>query len=222
MKTSERLLHETRRMHEQILAHPFVRGIGSGDLPLEPFKFYIRQDYLFLIEYSRVQALAVAKAYHLDMMGDFADLLRATLRVEMDLHRGYCARFGITAEDLEATEFAPTTYAYTRHLLSVAYEGTIAEIIASMLPCQWGYGDIGRHLAAQGLPASQPLYAEWIEMYSSEEFKALGDQLCQMLDQLTEHAAPEEQARLSRIFKTSTRYEYAFWDMAYRQEQWPV
>lgn len=43
------------------LSHPFVSGIGDGSLPVEKFKFYVRQDYVFLVEYSRVLALAVAK-----------------------------------------------------------------------------------------------------------------------------------------------------------------
>lgn len=222
MKTSERLLQETRTIHERILAHPFVRGIGSGDLPLEPFTYYVRQDYLYLVEYSRAMALAVAKAHDLDVMGLFAELTQETLNVEMDLHRGYAARFGISREELEATPIAPTTHAYTRHLLSVAYGGTIAEILASLLPCQWGYWEIGTHLAARGLPANRPLYAEWIEMYSGQEFGALAQRMRDTLDRLSEGFTPAQQARLSDIFATSTRYEYAFWDAALKQESWPV
>ncbi|MGH3990814.1 MAG: hypothetical protein ACRDTZ_26380, partial [Pseudonocardiaceae bacterium] len=59
--------------------HPFVRGIGDGTLDLERFRFWIRQDYLFLIEYSRLLALATARAPDVDTMRRFADLVHETL-----------------------------------------------------------------------------------------------------------------------------------------------
>ena len=45
---------------EAELRHPFVRGIADGSLAVEKFQFYLCQDYLFLIEYCRVFALACA------------------------------------------------------------------------------------------------------------------------------------------------------------------
>jgi thiaminase/transcriptional activator TenA len=219
---SERLLANTQAIQAQILAHPFVQGIGSGTLPVEPFKYYVRQDYLYLVEYSRALALGVARAHDLPVMELFAELVHATLHVEMDLHRGYCERLDISRADLEATSISPTTHAYTRHLLSVAYSGTIAELMASLLPCQWGYWEIGQHLAGRGLPPHQPLYAEWIEMYSGPEYAELAQRLRHTFDQVAESCSPVELSRMAGIFTTSARYEYAFWDAAYRMEQWPV
>ena len=222
MATSDQLLDETRDIRERILAHPVVRGIGSGDLPREPFTYYVRQDYVFLIEYSRVLALAVARARDLAVMELFAELVGATLQVEMELHRGYCARLGITRAELESTEDSPTTYAYTRHLLSVAWQGTSVEIMAALLPCQWGYWEIGRELAGRGLPAHQPLYAEWIAMYSGADYRDLAARLRASFDRAAAGISTDERARLSPIFRTSSRYEYAFWDAALRRETWPV
>ena len=75
---------------------PFVRGLGEGTLPLAQFRFYMCQDYIFLKEYSRVIALAVVKAPELADMGRFADLLNATLNTEMELHRSFAVKFGIS------------------------------------------------------------------------------------------------------------------------------
>lgn len=219
---SDHLLAATRDVQQQVLDHPVVQGIGRGDLSLDQFKYYVRQDYLYLIEYSRVLALGVARAHDLEVMELFAELVHATLHVEMELHRGYCERFGISREELEQTEASPTTHAYTRHLLSVAYGGTIAELMAALLPCQWGYWEIGQHLAGRGLPAHQPLYAEWIEMYSGEEYAELAARLRRTFDRVVADASPAESARLAEIFAISSRYEYAFWDAALRQETWPV
>lgn len=209
-------------IHEATLAHPFVRGIGDGTLPVDRFRFYIEQDYVFLLEYSRVLALAVAKGRELGSMARFAELLHATLNVEMALHRGYARKFNIGEDELARVAAAPTTYAYTRHLLATAYAGTIVEIGAALLPCQWGYGEIGRVLAERGEPAGQPLYAEWIRMYAGEEYNALVAGLVEHFDALAARESDAGRERLDQVYLLSARCEWAFWEMSWRQEWWPV
>src|SRR6266481_7569743 len=135
MTTRDSFTHAIRAKAQAIwdreLKHPFVRGLGDGTLPIDRFRFYLAQDYVFLIEYCRVLALAAAKARDLQTIGVFARLLDETLNTEMQLHRDYCQRLGIAETDLEAIAPAPLTHAYTRHLLTVAYSGSIAEIALS-------------------------------------------------------------------------------------------
>src|SRR5229473_5537883 len=140
----------------------FVRGLGDGTLPIDRFRFYLAQDYVFLIEYCRVFALGAAKARDLQTIEVFTRLLDETLNTEMQLHRDYCRRLGIAATELETTAPAPITHAYTRHLLTVAYSGSIAEIVATVLPCQLGYAEIGMALAGEDRGGANPKYAEWI------------------------------------------------------------
>ena len=221
MRFTEHLRQQTADLRRQVLQHPFVTGIGDATLPLEAFRFYMRQDYVFLIDYSRVLALAVAKADDLETMGRFAELLHETLNTEMALHRGFAAKFGISPDELENTQAAPGTRAYTQHLLTAAYGGDLADVTAAVLPCMWDYSDIGQTLAARGAPSPQPLYNEWIQMYAAPEFAALATWLRDLLDRLASGAGTDRQARLGRLFADSCRYEYLFWDMAYRQETWP-
>ena len=88
----------------------------------------------------------------------------------MELHRSYCRRLGVSAEELAAVRPAPVTLAYTDYLLRVAYEGTLTDVIANLLPCQWGYYETGLHLARTGDTSEANPYAEWITMYSDPEF----------------------------------------------------
>lgn len=206
---------------EADLEHPFVRGIADGTLPTEKFKFYLIQDYLFLLDYSRVFAHGVIKASDEATMAIFAQLLDGTLNTEMDLHRGYCEKFGITATEMEAAPIAPTTHAYTRHLLNVAESGTLAELVAGVLPCQWGYAEIGTTLAEQG-GSPEPLYQEWIDMYASPEFLSFGEWLRGLLNGLVAAYSPSEKERIKNTFLMSSRYEYLFWEMAYTQEEWKI
>jgi len=203
------------------LEHPFVRGIGDGTLPLDRFAHWVRQDYRFLVEYCRLFGLAAARAPDLDTLTRFADLLQATARTEMDLHRAYAGEFGITEEELSREPMAPTTRAYTDFLLRVAATGDFAELASALLPCMWGFAEVGRVLQARGLPAERR-YAKWIEMYADPEFARLADWCRALVDRLAEPASPDQRARMEDAFLTSSRYEYLFWEMAWRREAWPV
>jgi thiaminase/transcriptional activator TenA len=155
-------------------------------------------------------------------MGRFANLLDATLNQEMALHRSFAAECGIPADVLAATQAAPTARAYSSHLLRVASLGDVAETVAAMLPCQWGYAEIGQTLARRGKPAAAPFYGQWIDMYASPEFAALSTWLREILDRLDASDGISNTERLTETFCTSARYEYLFWQMAYRMEEWAV
>jgi len=204
------------------LKHPFVRGLADGTLSIDRFRFYLAQDYLFLVEYCRVFALAAAKAHDLQTIGLFTGLLDETLNTEMQLHSDYCQRLGIAKADLERTAPTPTTHGYTRHLLTVAYSGSIADIVAAVLPCQLGYAEIGTSLAGACRSGANPKYAEWIRTYSSQEFIAGADKLASLLDDLTGGWPARELGSLEALFLTSSRYEYLFWEMAWNQSSWPL
>ena len=218
---SDRLYRLAQPVWEAQHSHPFVQGIGDGSLDIEKFKFWVRQDYLFLIDYARLLALAVARAPDLDSMRRFADLVHGTLNVEMDLHRSYAAEFGISTAELEAEEKAPTTRGYTDFLLRVAALGEFSELIAALLPCMWGFSDLGQRLA-QGPGPADERYAKWIEMYSSEEFAELADWCRALVDRVAAGLPEETLRRMEDAFLTSSRYELLFWEMAWRQERWPA
>lgn len=222
IRFSEHLLAGSETVRLAVLQHPFVKGIGDGSLPLERFRYYVMQDYVYLIDYARVLALGSARAPNLEDMAWFARLLDETLNTEMSLHVGYCARLGITEQELKGTRPGPTTVAYTRFLLSTAYQGTFGELAASLMPCQWGYWEIGDHLARQGEPEGQPLYCEWIRMYSSPEFQKLAEDLRGIVDMAADRAGAAERVDMERAYTTALRHEYLFWNAAYRMEGWPV
>ena len=222
MGFSDELRQTSADMWDREKQHPFVTGIGDGTLELEKFRYYMRQDYVFLIDFCRAISLATAKAKEAEDMSWFAKLLHETLTTEMALHISFCADFGISEAELRATEPSPTTLAYTRHLLQTGYSAGIGEIATSILPCSWGYAEIGQMLADRGTPESQPLYGRWIDMYSTPEFAELAVWLRSFIDRTAESCGDAELRRMKRVFIASSRYEYMFWDAAYRMEQWLV
>ncbi|WP_254830057.1 thiaminase II [Haloglomus salinum] len=216
---------ELEPLHDEVVTaiveHPMVTGIGDGTLDLEPFRRWVRQDYVYLVEYNRVFALGAAKAPDLARMGRFAELLHETLHTEMDLHRSYAAEFGITEAELEATDPTPTTRGYTDFLVRVAALGTFGDLVAALLPCMWGFNETAERLATDGLP-DEERYAEWIRTYTSDEFADLADWCRELLDEVAAGAPDRTRERYRDLFYTSVRYEYRFWDAAYRDEGWGV
>ncbi len=224
MSLSSELFEAAGPIWEAQLEHPFVRGLGDGTLPEERFRRWVLQDYLYLKEFARVFAWAVAKAERLESMSWYATVLDLTLNTEMELHREYAARFGIGRDELEATDMWPTTRAYTDFLVRTAADGDMAELLAALLPCAWGYVHIGRTLAEGGVP-DDARYADWIRQYASDDFAEANEWLKAELDRVAgppEKLGSERRARLERIFLLSSRYEWLFWEMCWSGESWPV
>src|SRR5438105_2569114 len=170
-----------RAQHE----HPFVRGISAGTLDAARFGYWLRQDYLFLQDYVRLFAIAAARAPDTEALSHFVALAHSTLHAELDLHRSYAAQFGISREELEEELASPTTLGYANFLLRTALLGSYPETVAALLPCMWGFCEIGQSLAVQPRPADAR-YNEWIEMYSSAEFAQLSDWCRERVDGVVE------------------------------------
>jgi thiaminase/transcriptional activator TenA len=198
-------------------AHPFVQGLGDGTLSGERFQHFVRQDYLYLIEYARLLSLACARAPRPEWMRRFAELANATLATEMDMHREFAADWEITAEELEYERATPTTRAYTEFLLRTATLGDFAELVAALLPCMWGYAEVGQVLSTAPRTEDNP-YSAWIATYASPQFAAQAQWCRAIADEVAEGLDDLGRARMLEAFLQSSRHELAFWDMAWQLE----
>ncbi len=219
MELSQECYRTARPIWDAQLEHPFVVGLGNGSLDVDVFKRWVVQDYLYLKEFARVFAWAVTKVDGLEVMGWYAKVLDLTLNTEMALHRTYAERFEISTAELEAAEMWPTTRAYTDFLVRVSADGDMADLLAALLPCAWGYVDIAQHLAQQHPPDDQR-YVDWITQYASQEFADAADWLKGELDRAAKNASAEKQRRLVDLFVLSSRYEWQFWEMCWHGEAW--
>lgn len=201
--------------------HDFVEGLKDGSLPRAAFLHYLKQDYVFLIHFSRAWALAVAKADTLDEMRACAATVNALVDDEMQLHIGICADAGIDEAALEATVEESENLAYTRYVLEAGYSGDFLDLMAALAPCVMGYGEIGARLAAE---TTSETYADWIATYGGEDYQGLCRDVGAMIDgALARRYGPDfadlpRFAGLAAKFETATRLEVGFWDMGLRGE----
>lgn len=219
MTFSDQLLEEGQHVWEAQKEHPFVRELADGDLDEAAFKYWIKQDYLYLLDYARLFAIAGAKARDKEAMTDLLQIAHSTLSHELDLHREFAREYGISQEELETVRKSPTCEAYTSFLIRTAYEGSLAEISAALFPCGQGFLDIGEHTAE--LATEEHRYTPWIEMYTSAEFRDVVGLMRDFVDRCGEQY-PGEHDAMRKAFLTSARLEHQFWEMAYTQEGWSV
>jgi len=217
---SAELWDSTADIYAAILAHPFVRGLTDGSLPQEAFTFYVIQDALYLRWYAQALAAVASKAPDNAGTEMFARHAAGIIDVEMTLHESLLADLDIDAAAAEAAEEAPTTLAYTSYLLASTGGGSYAEGVGAVLPCYWIYWEVGKHLLSQG--STNPRYQKWIDTYGAEEFGGEALEVIGVADRLGPGLGAAERARVRRHFRATSRYEWMFWDMGYRLEQWPV
>ncbi|WP_025025547.1 thiaminase II [Caldalkalibacillus mannanilyticus] len=220
MKFSEKIRKKADAIWQASFDHPFVTGIADGSLPLDCFRYYVMQDSYYLAQFARIQALGAAKALDLYTTHRLAAHAQGTYEAELSLHENFSNRLGITEEEKQQFEVAPTAYAYTSHLYRAAYSGHLGDIIAALLPCYWLYYEIGERL--QGSTPDEPIYQEWIAAYGGDWFRELVEEQINRLDEIASQVTEADRARMEEHFVISSQYEYLFWDMAYKKEMWPV
>ena len=198
--------------------HEFVRKLGEGTLPLPVFQDYLVQDYHFLVQFARANALAAYKSRKLADIKDATGALQAILH-ETELHRRLTARWGITEEELDAAAEKQTTVAYTRYVLDTGMSGDLLDMHVALSPCSIGYAEIGVALEPQRTRAldagEEHPYGEWIAEYSGTEFQTAARAATERLDALTAGSVtPQRFDSLVEIFRAATRLEAAFWQQA--------
>jgi thiaminase (transcriptional activator TenA) len=215
---TEELWAGAEPVYAAILEHPFLRGLTDGTLPRSAFRHFVVQDAHYLRDYARALAVCAARAPDEDGVRAFAEDAVGAIAAEQEMHREFMAELG--AVEPEAAGVLPTTRAYTSYLLATVYGGSFAEGLAAVLPCYWIYARVGQELLARSSP--DPLYARWIAAYGEEAFQAVVRRVLAVTDRVGEELSAAERGRALEHFSTTSRYEWMFWDAAWRAERWPL
>ena len=216
MDFAQELRSRHQGLWDAILRHPFIHQLARGELPREKFIYYVEQDLLYLVEFTRCTNLAASKAEDLEGIQRWTRLAMGCINYETALLEDLSQRLGIN-RDL-TWEKSPTTLAYTNHLLRVATMGVLGEIAAALLPCMWTYLDVGEIVVDAGCP--DPLYREWGEAYTTPEYRELVGFYIDSVNREAAKLGSRHRALMEDHFHTSLQYECLFWDMAEGMESW--
>ncbi|HEU5267702.1 MAG TPA: thiaminase II [Jatrophihabitans sp.] len=217
---TERLWADVAGVFAAILAQPFITGLTDGSLDERRFAYYLAQDAHYLRDFARALAAVGAKAPSHRETAVFAGHAAQTATVEVVLHESLLPELGFDPATLAQIPMSPTTTAYTSYLVNVALSGSYPDGVAAVLPCFWIYQRVGDALLERGSP--DPRFQRWIDTYGGEAFAESVAGVLAITDELGETLTEPARQRAAGHFRTAARYEWMFWDAAWRQEAWPI
>ena len=193
--------------------HPFLQGLQAGTLERPVFVRYLAQDSRYLIGYARALASCAAQASDPDDISFWAQSANDAVVVERSLHASFVPQH-------DRSEPSPTCRAYLSFLFATAAQGSYSALVAALLPCFWIYEDVGRRLQKGTELAGHP-YADWVGTYGDPTFAAATERVKSIVDRLAARESEEQRADMLVAFCTAARYEWMFFDAAWRDEAWP-
>lgn len=218
-RVTELLRESAMDIWERILNHPFVTELFEGSLPMEKFKFYITQDYNYLITLTKCQAIISSKFDDPSIMRRVLELALADVSTELENYNKLLGALGLRIEDVVRARPSPTNMAYMNFLLTTCMMGGPYEGLVAILPCYWTYLEIARYHAEKLVRNPVKVYRDWASVYLSPEYERIVNDLRAIVDNASDYLM-RDLDKLVRIFRQASTYEYLFWDMAYREEGW--
>lgn len=192
--------------------HPFANQMGDGTLPLEAFKQYLIQDYLYLTHFARTNALAAYKSNNMDAITASAQIVLHIQR-EMELHLDYCQEFGLSKDDLTKQKESLTCVAYSRYVLDIGQSQDWMALQMSLAPCLLGYGATAKRLHAQyASDRESNRYWKWIENYVADDYQKAVSLGSDLIEKNIVQQSPSRIEELVAIFVRATEMEVQFWN----------
>ncbi|CAF1229451.1 unnamed protein product [Adineta steineri] len=201
--------------------HRFVEDMGNGTLPHTSFKHYLIQDYIFLTNFARCNALAAYKSSTMKEILHAANIVCHIGR-ESELHISYCAEWGIDPESVSSIREARPNLAYTRFTLDCGMSGDLLDLYVALSACLLGYGEIGTRLFEDPKTKQDSPYWKWISNYAAEDYQVACREGADLIERLViDYGVWYSTVRIKKlinIFKTATELEIGFWAMGLNVE----
>lgn len=217
MRLSAVLFDHVQDLWDQAAEKPFVVEMAKGTLDEYRYRFYMIQDYLYLLDY--IQMLECMRAYtdDLALKGFIGLTIEETRGETLRVHVPNMRKLGITDEEVDRCPKAPVIIAYVEYMRGRLREDGVLASLTALLQCSWAYAYIAQRVVeAYGseLPASP--YKDWFDGYTCVEYLEANQQWIDLLDEKACSVQDGEAQKLCAIFRTCAVYENRLWDALFR------
>ena len=199
---------------EALTHHPFITGLIEGTLPQESFLWYLCQNLNYLAGYEKS---LMKLAPRLTDKNDRKQVL-AWAKETSATYRWTSEVIKSSARHRDTDRYRavrPTTRRYIEWEAENAAKAPVSVAWATLLPCFWVYGEVGRFVSANKKPDSP--YAAWLDGYGDPAYEKTVDAAAALADRLAAQDA-KNRRRATDAFLSSVKFEAALWDAAVKLE----
>ena len=200
---------------------PFWQEMLKGSLSDEIYTYWVKVDYVYLVNFSKILALGISKGKTTEEMKIMNDYLNWILNEEMAIHIEHAKINGISEEELFKCKMGPIKYSYTRHENNCANEGDLGVLLSGILACIVGWPIVANILLEGQKISDENKYKSWLSMYSED--KVLQEHTEKILGIFNSYASngnAEYREKLKNNFFLGVKYETMCWDAYYNMEKW--
>lgn len=190
--------------------HDFTTALADGTLDVDKMAGYLQQDYLFVGDFVRLLASAVANAPTLADAVPGAQFLGLICGPE----NTYFLRSLEALNVPQAGQAAPETTAFLNLMKEASQSGRYEIMLSVLVVAEWTYLDWATPFEdrADDLPF---WLGEWITLHSGEGFAGVVAYLRGQLDAVYEGLSEAERSEVQATFSKAVVLERAFFDAAW-------
>ena len=214
MKVMDEIIAASMPEWEAAANESFLREMGENTLDRSAFYDYIVQDSIYLRDYLRAFAMAMAKSRTLHEMQVFYSILGYVNDSENATRLQYLADCGMTDADVELVAKKPACAAYTQFLTDVAAKEEIPEILMAVMPCMLGYYYVFQSVLDRYPSVVDTYYGALVKDYTSDFYKECCKIWTDYCNEVCEGIDGERKQKLSDLFLQASKHELYFWQMA--------
>lgn len=206
-----KMLKQISPVMSKIYNHPFNQGLYNGNLPRTAFYDFLRQDKIYLYEFSRVLKKVAHKVEDETDKNIFLKLSYNAYKTQDNLHNKYLKpqEFSFFKDKQDNAKILPIVQEYINFLHNIADNFPVELSIASCIPCFYIYSHLGLHMQKLGVNRENP-YALWIDSYSGRNFVLSKILIIETFKKKTLNTMQLED-NIINAFKKSIDYEMTFW-----------
>lgn len=216
MKTTDILYEHIRNLWEEAVSKPFVTEMARGTLSMNRFRYYMLQDYLYLLDYIDILRDILKYTENSGLKKFLCHIIAETRNETERVHVPNMKKIGISDDEIRNCQKADVIKNYVRYMREQLEESGLKAGLTALLQCSWVYAYIGEKMTERYPEEIQrSAYKSWFDSYTCKEYIQANQTWMDVLNRETAKRGPEETKKLCDIFQTCASYENQFWDMLY-------
>ena len=213
MKLTDTLFSEVNKLWDKSTEKEFLIKMAKGTLAKESYRYYMLQDYFYLLDYKRIMEKLLGLAEDSEVTGFIKAVIDVVVEETEQVHLPAIKKLGLSEEDIKKEKISPVIAEYIKFYFDEIDKYGLEAGMIALLQCSWNYAYIARKLCDRyGEDIEKSYYKFWFDAYVSEDYVNNNQMWIDIVDKKIDCTSAEKTDNLRRIFKTCAEFENKFWD----------